>query len=68
MKDKYLQIKVSEKQKSVIVALAEKAGATITDFCLSRILNVPLVAKPEEIIYITKKYRSKGRRNKLQEV
>ena len=68
MAGKWLQIRVSEKQKSVIVALAKKANTTMTDFILSKVLDIPLVDKPEEIIYVTKKYRSKGKKKKLQEV
>lgn len=68
MAGKWLQVRVSPKQHSDIVALAKKANATISDFILSRVLDIPLVDKPEEIIYVTKKYRSKGKRKKLQEV
>ena len=65
---KSIYIKVTDNQKSVIVEKAKKAGATITDFILSKALGIPLVEKPEVIEYVTKKYRTKGPTRKLKEV
>ncbi len=68
-KTKFLQIKVSEEQKGKITELAESAGTTITDYCLSKILNIPLTeTKPVKYIvekYVTREYTPK-RKRKLQ--
>jgi len=59
-----LTIRVSKEEKLLIEKLAKQAEATISDFCLSKILELKLTdTKPVE--YVTKIYVPK-RKKKLK--
>lgn len=53
-------MKLTEEESKRFKKLAEKAGCTMKDYCLSKIFDIPL-EEPEEKVYIksARKYKSK---------